>query len=294
MTATSSPLRRPLRHRLEAGAAHIAFAVLSILPMKMVSAIGGWLGRNIGPWTSAHRTAVSNLRRAFPAMDETKQKQTLLTAWDNFGRTMTEYAVLKRLRKNNTAIDISGHAALNDLAAAGKPAILFGAHIGNWETTGIAMAINAKSLFVVYRAANNPLVDDIIANVRETFADGMAQKGSSGARQIMKALKDGHHVVMMVDQKINTGMEVPFFGRGAYTGTAVARMAAKFGCPVFPVRTERTNPFKFKVTLEEPFHFNDESDEGVRDALAQINGHIEKWIRARPGQWMWMHKRWPS
>jgi KDO2-lipid IV(A) lauroyltransferase len=110
----------------------------------------------------------------------------------------------------------------------------------------------------------------------------------------MKALKDGHHVVMMVDQKLNTGIEAPFFGRGAYTGTAVARMAAKFGCPVYPVRTERTSSFQFKVTVEQPLTFTDKSEEGILAALTQINKHLEGWIKARPSQWLWMHKRWPN
>lgn len=294
MTEDMSPLRRPLRYRLEAGAAYLMFAALSLLPSRAVSAVGGWLGRTVGPLTRAHQTAKNNLGQAFPEMDGPTQERTLTSAWDNFGRTMTEYAVLKRLYANGANIELVGAEPLSALAAQGKPLILFGAHLGNWETTGVALALNSKPLFIVYRAANNPLVDEIISDVRRTYASGMARKGSSGARQIMKALNDGHHVVMMVDQKLNTGIEVPFFGRGAYTGTAVARMAARYRCPVFPVRTERTGPFQFKVTIEEPMTFTDESEDGIRAALTQINKHLEAWIRARPGQWMWMHKRWPK
>lgn len=294
MTEATLPLRRPLRHRIEAGAAYLAFALLSLLPSKTISAVGGWLGRTIGPMTRAHQTAKNNLQRALPDMAPPAQTSVLTSAWENFGRTMTEYAVLTRLYANNTVIDLSGHEALSALAAQGKPAILFGAHLGNWETTGVALALHSKPLFIVYRAANNPLVDNIISDVRKSYAAGMARKGSSGARQIMKALSGGQHVVMMIDQKLNTGMEVPLFGHGAFTGTAVVRMAARFGCPVFPVRTERTDDFQFKVTVEEPLAFTDESDEGVRAALTQINRHLEGWIKERPGQWMWMHKRWPN
>ena len=89
----------------------------------------------------------------------------------------------------------------------------------------------------------------------------------------------------MVDQKINTGMEIPFFGRGAFTGDAVVRLAMRFDCPVFPVRTERLEDGRFRVTVEEPWAFPADGNEAdVRAALTRINGRLEDWIRARPGQ----------
>ena len=294
MTEAAPPLKRPLRYSIEAGVAYLVFAALSALPSKAVSAVGGWLGRTIGPVTAANRTAEQNLQQVFPEINVSTQAQILTSAWDNFGRTMTEYAVLARMYAKATDIELAGHEALSALAAQGKPAILFGAHLGNWETVPLILALRSKPLVIVYRAANNPLVDDIVVSVRRSYTAGMAPKGSSGARQLMKALNNGQHVFMVVDQKSNTGMEIPFFGRGAYTGTAVIRMAARFGCPVFPIRTERVGGLKFKVTVEEPLVFTDESDDGVRKALTKINERLEAWIRARPGQWLWMHKRWPS
>jgi KDO2-lipid IV(A) lauroyltransferase len=294
MTEPLPPLKRPIRYRLEAGAAHALFAMLALLPPKSASAVGGWLGRTVGPLTSAHRTAAQNLRRALPTMDAQAQTQTLLAAWDNFGRTMTEYAVLERLYAAPADIELVGHEALAALARSGKPAILFGAHLGNWETVPLILALRSKPLVIVYRAANNPLADNIIKNIRGAYTAGMAPKGSSGARQVMRALGAGEHVFMVVDQKSNTGMEIPFFGKGAYTATAVVRMAARFGCPVFPIRTERIEGLKFKVTVEDPFMFSDESEDGVRAGLTRINQQLEGWIKERPGQWLWMHKRWPK
>jgi len=36
------------------------------------------------------------------------------------------------------------------------------------------------------------------------------------------------------------------------------------------------------------------NDADVRSALALINLKFEEWIRATPGQWLWMHRRWPK
>jgi KDO2-lipid IV(A) lauroyltransferase len=40
-------------------------------------------------------------------------------------------------------------------------------------------------------------------------------------------------------------------------------------------------------------------DSGDRDAdalalMAAINDRLEAWIRARPEQWLWTHRRWPA
>jgi KDO2-lipid IV(A) lauroyltransferase len=284
-----------LRHRSEAAAARAVFALFRLLPRRAASAFGGWLGRSVGPLTSAHRTAQRNIARALPEYDEETRAGILRDAWDNFGRTMFEYAVLDKLARDQGRILVEGHERLALLAAEGRPAILFCAHLGNWEIIPPPLARLSKPLTIVYRPPNNPLVDRLIGEVRGPWTAGMAPKGAAGARQMLRALSTGEHLVLVVDQKINTGMEIPFFGRGAFTGDAVARFAMRFDCPVFPVRTERLEDGRFKVTVEEPWTFPaDGTDDDVRAALTRINKRLEDWIRARPGQWLWMHKRWPD
>jgi len=284
-----------LRHRLEAAVARVAFALVGALSTKSASALGGWLGRNVGPLTGAHRTAQRNLARALPEYDDAARARILRGAWDNFGRTMMEYAVLARLAQQPGQVLVEGHEPLALLAQEGRAAMLFCAHLANWEIIPQALAARTKPLTIVYRPANNPLVDRMIADIRAPHTAGMAPKGSLGARQMLKGLSAGEHVIMVVDQKLNTGMEIPFFGRGAFTGDAVARFAMRFNCPVFPVRTERLEDGRFKVTVEEPFVFPaNGSEDDVRAALTRINQRLEDWIRARPDQWLWMHRRWPN
>jgi len=293
----SVPLRHPLRYRLEAAGARILFALLSALPTAAASRLGGWLLRTLGPLTGAHRVAHQNMARALPALSEAERKVALTAAWDNLGRTTAEYPLLSRFLKNadTTPMELEGGEALAELkalAASGQPAILACAHFGNWEIPPIALARAMKPLTIVYRPANNPLVDAMIADVRAPYAGSFAAKGAGGAREIVGALKAGGHVFMVVDQKINTGVEVPFFGRGAMTGPAVVKFAQRFGCPVFPVRALRTDGARFRVIVESPWRFAPDDD--VQTALTRINRHIEGWIRETPGQWLWMHRRWPK
>src|ERR1700684_2452158 len=96
MTDAYAASKPALRHRLEALAAHAVFAALRLLPTAEASAFGGWLGRTIGPRTPAHRTAARNMAHALPDLSGPERDAALMTAWDNFGRTMVEYAVLAR------------------------------------------------------------------------------------------------------------------------------------------------------------------------------------------------------
>ncbi len=287
-----------LRHRLEAAAAKALLGHLAKRDPDAASDLGAKLTSAVGPWTGAHRTAARNLARAFPDWSEEKRQATLAAAWDNLGRTTAEYAVIPQLARDGwqERITVTGHEALADLGRAGKPALLFSGHLGNWEMIPLALSKVARPLTIVYRPPNNRAVDAMVGEVRKAYTAGMAPKGAAGARVILKALARDAQVFMVVDQKINAGMEIPFFGRGAFTGPAIALFAMRFNVPVFPVRCVRTDRCRFEVRVEDPWTFagSDSDEDALRAALTRINGRIEDWVREYPGQWLWMHKRWPK
>jgi KDO2-lipid IV(A) lauroyltransferase len=291
MSDQAAPLKHPIRYRLEALAARLMFALLALFSVDKASAFGGWLGRTIGPLTRAHRIAERNLARAMPERDAAARSRILLGAWDNFGRTMTEYAVIPRL---DDRVTIEGHEELAARARDGQPALLMTAHLANWEVIFDALRIHSKPITAVYRKANNPLVDEMIAEVRLRGVAGLAPKGPAGARIVLSDLKQGGHVVMLVDQKLSSGVEVPFFGRPAATAPAIASFALRLDCPVFPIRVQRLGGAHFKVSIEQPWRFTstDDHDADVLNAMTLINARLEGWIRERPDQWLWMHRRW--
>jgi KDO2-lipid IV(A) lauroyltransferase len=90
---------------------------------------------------------------------------------------------------------------------------------------------------------------------------------------------------------------VPFFGVDAMTAPALAVLALRFDCAVLPVQVERIGRApKFRVTVEAPMAIPRGGDKAA-DSLAlmtAVNARMEEWIRARPGQWLWLHRRWPE
>lgn len=291
MSEQTLPLKHPIRYRIEAVVARAMFRLLGLFSVDAASAFGGRLGRAIGPLTRAHRIALRNLERSMPELTTRERAHILAGAWDNFGRTMTEYAVIPRL---GDRVTIEGHEELAARARDGKPALLMTAHLANWEVIFDALRAHTKPIIAVYRKANNPLVDEMIAEVRLRGVAGLAPKGPAGARIVLGELKQGGHVVMLVDQKLSSGAEVPFFGRPAATAPAIASFALRLGCPVYPIRVIRLGGARFKVCIEEPWHFTptDDHDADILGALTTINRRLESWIRERPDQWLWMHRRW--
>ena len=78
------------------------------------------------------------------------------------------------------------------------------------------------------------------------------------------------------------------------TTPAFAQLALRFGVPVVPVRFERLGGPRFRVTVDPPIRIEPTGDRSTDvNALVQAtNDRLEAWIRERPEQWFWVHRRW--
>jgi KDO2-lipid IV(A) lauroyltransferase len=173
--------------------------------------------------------------------------------------------------------------------------IFFSGHIANWEIGMLAGVQYGISVAQIYRAANNPLMDRMIARFRSDRGE-FIPKGAVGARRAITALRRGTHLALLADQKMNDGIPVPFFGRPAMTAPALAVLALRFDCDVLPLRVERLDGARFRVTVFPPLPLA-RSGEPHADAAAlmvRVNATLEAWIRDRPEQWLWVHRRWPD
>ncbi len=89
--------------RLEAWGAAAFFGVFGLLPIDFASALGGALGRRIGPFLGISKRARLNLRRAFPDLPDAEIERTVIGMWDNLGRVAAEYPHLRRFAFSSRA-----------------------------------------------------------------------------------------------------------------------------------------------------------------------------------------------
>lgn len=280
------------KHYIEAIVLYLLFTAFRQFSLDSASTIGSLMARSVGPYLSAHKTARENLKTVFPKLSRNEINQLLDKMWDNLGRVAAELAHLQGdyiIKK----IKITG---AENLPAQGKPAFMFSGHVGNWELLAPVAGLHNRPITAVYREANNPLVDDMIAKIRATRCFNMIPKGRQGAVKIVRAIKNNEAIAMLVDQKMNDGISVPFFGRDAMTAPAIAELALRYDAPIIPARVIRTKGANFETIIYPPLVYK-KTGNNAKDAyniMLAINQMLEGWIREHPEQWFWVHKRWPK
>ncbi|MBI5165056.1 MAG: lauroyl acyltransferase [Magnetospirillum sp.] len=283
-----------VRHAIEAVAAFAGWLMFAALPVEMASAFGGWFARKVGPLLKVSTVARRNLLLAFPEKGSAEIEQIVLSVWDNFGRLAGEFPHLKRIAAER--LEIIGAEHVIALRDDGLPGILIGAHFGGWELSGPLAERLGLPVHVVYRAANNPWIERLFRAARGVSADSVIAKGSRGARKVLAVMRNGGHLGVLVDQKMNDGIAVPFMGRDAMTAPAVAQLALRFHCPVVAGRIERLPGVRFRAVIEPPIPLPNSGDHhrDVLEMMTRINAVVESWVRENPGQWLWLHRRWPK
>lgn len=300
--ADRTPLRRKLirwfAYPVQAVGAYFMYGLFAVLPIDAASAFGGWLLRRVGPWTGADRTARRNLLAVFPEKSVEEIDRVTRGVWDNFGRVMGEWPHLNRLYRSGFGgrVEITGREHLERARDAGGAVMVVTGHYGNWELVGAVCASLGVPLKVIYRPAQNRWVNHLVLWARRHFTGGLLTKGREAATGALALLREGGNLGVLIDQKLNEGVPVPFLGRDAMTSPLAARLAVGFRCPVLPVRAERVRGARYRVTIYPPMQIPDGGDRKQDQAalLLAMNRMLEGWIREKPEQWFWLHRRWPD
>lgn len=287
-----------LRHYPEAACAALLVGLFRLLPLDWASALGGAIAGFIGPLLPLSRKAE---RRAADILGiPAAEARTVIRAmWRHLGRCAGEFPHVPEMRpggRHADRLEVTGREHGRALFSGDKGGFLMTGHIGNWEVQPAACLHLGQPALVVYRAANNPLVDAMIDRFRQQTAAGTAPKGAQGAKDIVRAVRKGGFIGMLVDQKMNDGLPVPFFGRPAMSPAAIAQMALRYDVPIVPIRCERLDGARFRVSFHPPVEIapSGEREADVLTLMARVNDVLEGWIRERPEQWLWLHKRWPE
>ena len=266
-----------------------------VLPVDFTSNALAALARTIGPRIAASRRVRVNLDHVWPHLAREEREKIVRGACDNFARIANDYWQMDRIRaQQDRRIEVVGGEYLEALRSSGRGSIIFTAHLGGWQVIPFVTARYGLPMIVFRRKLDNLLVNQ--AYERWLTANGVSivMKEMHGLRNLAAILRRGGHVGMLVDVRFEGGMRIPFLGQGAMTATGPAALARKYDALLVPVRTERLGPAKFRVTVEEPrpaVRTNDQEAD-IRETLCWMNERIGEWVRARPEQWFWFHRRW--
>ena len=275
------------------------YCFFRVLPLEIASKLGAFLARNIGFLHPVGKLAHNNIKQSFPDLDDNEVNKIVDGALDNLGRVTAEIAHMEFITGDEfrKRVKVEGEDSITDAIKRGGGTIFFSGHLANWEMIPKTLReCGIADSMIVYRKANNPYVEKLILDARKTYSSDAIPKGSIGARKLIKAVKAGKSITMLVDQKQNDGIAVPFLGRDAMTASAIATMALKYNCTLVPVQIIREKGVNFKVKLYPPLKIEktDDNDKDILTIMTTINSMLESWIRENPKQWFWVHNRWPK
>lgn len=279
-----------IRYFLEAILVYIFYGFCKIMPVDTASNFGGFLGEHIGIRLAASRKAYKNLQRVFPENTQEQNDSIVREVWNNLGRVMAEYPHLSYIVKHR--VKITNPERLTDMGQA----IYVAGHLGNWEVAApSAFAQCHKRLNLTYRAPNNIFVDKLLLKARSLNGQLTAYpKESKSGRALMQCLRNGESLAILIDQKYNEGLNVPFFDHSAMTNPVFASFALKYDVPLIPAQVKRTKGAHFEMVMHEPISLTNDKGEkrNVEELIKDTHILLEDWIKEKPGQWIWLHRRW--
>ncbi len=285
------------RWRMEARLLSLFWEICARLEPQAASALGQRLFRRIGPSLGKTAHVERNLRLAFPDLSETQHADLLRAVWGNAGAVLAEYPHFQAICHD----DFEGHIEVvekwdvADYRAGRRNGVFVSAHVGNWELCAAAAGHHDIPITVIYAPSRNPFIERMLRRQRDAL--GCRQVSlEEGARPLIRELTEGRSVGLVVDTRDDGGVPIPFFGLDKLTTLAPARLALRFGCELIPVRMERLNDTRFRLTVYEPIRpdpaLASDKDRAMQ-MMRELNRLFEQWIRERPEQWLCIKRAWP-
>jgi len=266
----------------------------------VVSNIAGAVMRTVGPWLPEHRIGRDNLRAAFPKKSDADIETILRGVWDNLGRVGAEIAHLDHICSGDpykrTYIDYTPEniARFNHVKDDGRPAVVFAAHLANWELPAVIAASDGLDSVVLYRRPNLGAIADAVITLRKGMMGELVASSMGAPVTLARALERGRHVAMLVDQHYTRGVEVTFFGRTCKANPLIAMLAREIECPIYGTRVIRLpgNRFRGEISEEVKPVRDAHGRIDVQGTMQAITDVVEGWVREHPEQWLWVHRRW--
>jgi Kdo2-lipid IVA lauroyltransferase/acyltransferase len=282
--------RSPARDALAYAPQAALLAVPRLLPYRARLAYGGWIGRRAVQLPKLRRRIEANLRHVFPEMDAETRARIARETGDTFGRTFLELMDNAAFHAHGAFAGPRGPgaAAVEEAIAAGTGAVIVTGHFGQYEAVRAVLKVRGVNCAGAYRPTDNPHLNAVYRHNLELGGTPMFPKGRQGVRGMVKHLAKRGFIGLLFDQYDRRARRLDFVGRPAPTAFVPAELALKFKMPLIPM---------FGIRQPDGEHVEVYADAPVPHSTAAemmqaANDSLAARIRAHPGQYYWLHRRW--
>jgi KDO2-lipid IV(A) lauroyltransferase len=279
------------------------------LSLSGATALGralGWVWFNVV--RIRRRTAIRQIRAAFPEWESGRARRVARELYLDLGRWAVEFLRFvgrdDHRRELLARVRVEGLERYESAVAAGRGVIVATAHLGNWDLAACAQGVSGRPLVLLSRSLSNRGLDRFWMERRR--GTGLEILDESSAVSVLAGvLRSGRSLALLIDQATppeRGGILIDFLGRPAWTTRLPALLSERTGAPIVPVFAESPAFGGHVIHVEPPLSASEVSSflggEGAAARIAAatraLSARLERRVRANPGQWLWLHRRWKA
>jgi len=286
----ASPLRATLIDWASDRAIRAALWLMLRLPFDLRRELCAWAMTHIAARIGGYRGRIrENLALIFPGMPEAEVTRMTLAVPANLGRTLIELYSGPEFaaRISREVLDGPGLAALDAAHRSGRPVMLVTGHIGNYDATRAALLARGFRVGGLYRPMSNRFFNAHYVAAISRIGTPLFPRGRKGLADMVRFLRSGGMVGIVLDQYMADGVPLSFMGQEAMTSLSAAELALRYDALVVPTYGIRRADGGFDLVIEAPIPHGD-----PQVMTQALNHSLEAQVRAHMDQWLWIHRRW--
>ncbi|MEM6373179.1 MAG: lysophospholipid acyltransferase family protein [Pseudomonadota bacterium] len=261
------------------------------LPYRVRVPFLGWIMAHvIGPVAGFLRRAETHVAFALPHLPHAEHRRIARASLNNAGRTLIENYSTRALlaRQKDAPIAGDGLAHLHAAVARQQPVILVTGHFGNYEALRATLLGAGYDVGGLYRDMSNPYFNAHYVRTMHDLGGPVFAQGRKGTAGFVRHLKGGGQLVLLFDQHVQGAPVLQFLGHPAHTAVSAADLALRYDALLIPFYGIRAKDgLRFDCVMEAPIPHSD-----AETMTQAMNDSIGARIRAHPGQWLWVARRW--
>jgi len=264
----------------------------------VLGALGALLGSLAYGLRIRRRIVDGNLALAFPEKSPAERAAIAAANYRHAGHSVLEVFAASRLTpaQVDALLEYRGFEIFERLFAEGRGVVVASAHLGSWELLAAACGRRGIPMNLVTRSLTGRTNAALQRARRRSGITEIAPRGALAAGTA--ALRRGEVVVNLVDQNMlpKRGVFVRFFREWACTTPAASLMAMRTSAPVIVAVAVNLPDGRTRLCVEGPFDIPSHGGVAARARAhtQQLVAVVERYIRAEPAQWFWLHRRWKT
>ncbi|MGO4907178.1 lysophospholipid acyltransferase family protein [Pseudorhodobacter sp. W20_MBD10_FR17] len=264
---------------------------LLALPYRWRVPLCGWvMAYIIAPIAGYDKRVRDNLALVLPDLPPDEVKRMMRAVPRNVGRTLIEIYSGEEFIARAAAEPLKGEGltALDQAHADGRPVILVTGHFGNYDASRAALIARGYRVGALYRPMGEADFNAHYVKAISRIGTPVFPRGRAGLADMVRFLRSGGMLGLLIDQHMGHGAPLSFFGHPAMTALSAAELALKYDALVVPTyAVRRAGGLDFDIIIEPPIPHGT-----AKDMTQALNDSLERLVRKHLDQWFWIHRRW--